>query len=110
MRESSEKVSSGRPIRRRRPTEPGRILATYYLDPRGISVSAFAAATGLTRKHISNIVHGHAAITAESAVRFALVLGTTAELWLNLQTAVSLYDAQQRRRPEVKAGVFKAAS
>jgi addiction module HigA family antidote len=110
MPHSRGKASQGRPIRRRRSTEPGRILAIYYLEPRGISVTAFATAAGLTRKHISKVVNGHAAITAETAVRFALVLGTTAEFWLNLQTAASLYDARQRQRTEVKADAFKAAS
>ena len=71
--------------RNRRPTTPGLILKTHYLDPRKISITQFAAATGLSRKHISNVVHGHAPITSESACKFSAVLDTTAEFWLNLQ-------------------------
>ncbi|MGE4281297.1 MAG: transcriptional regulator [Magnetospirillum sp.] len=32
-------------VRNRRPREPGYLLATYYLEPRGISVTRFAQAT-----------------------------------------------------------------
>lgn len=82
--------------RNRRPTAPGLILKTYYLEPRELSITQFAAATGLSRKHVSNVVHGHVAITSESAFKFSAVLDTTAEFWLNLQGAVDLYDARKR--------------
>lgn len=98
-----------RPIRReRRPRDPGYLLATYYLESRGIGVTRFAQATGLTRKHISSIIHGRASITPETAVRFAMVLGTSAEYWLNLQNAVDLFDARQKiaSNPTVEDGVF----
>jgi addiction module HigA family antidote len=83
------------PARKRLPTHPGVILKKYYLGPREISVSALARAAGLTRKHISTIVNGRAGVTAETAVRFAEVLGTSPEYWLNLQTAYDLYRAVQ---------------
>ncbi len=80
----------------RQPRHPGRILSLYYLRPRGISVTGFAAAAGLTRKHVSRIVNGHADVTAETAERFARVLGTSAQFWMNLQTAVDLHRARRR--------------
>jgi addiction module HigA family antidote len=82
--------------RTRRPSLPGEILAELYLAPHEISIAKFAEACGVTRKHMSKIVNGHAAITAEMATRMAAVLGTTAEYWLNLQNAVDLFDAQER--------------
>ena len=80
-------------VRKRLPTHPGIILRKYYLESREISVSAFARAAGLTRKHISTIVNGRAGVTAETAVRFARVLDTSPEYWLNLQTAYDLFRA-----------------
>lgn len=90
--------------RERRPTTPGEILAELFLHPRKVSIAKFAEAAGVTRKHMSAIVNGRAAITAETATRIATVLGTSAEVWLNLQNAVDLYDAGKRltrgeRRP-----------
>src|SRR5438445_12655625 len=96
------KLSANEPFRRRRrPTSPGAILREFYLEPRHISVTAFAEAIGLSRKHVSSIVNGSAAITPETAERFARVLGTTARFWLNLQIALDLYDA------ELKLGSWK---
>ncbi len=82
--------------RKRRPSSPGEILAELYLAPRHISIARFAEAVGVSRKHMSAIVNGRAAITADTATRIALVLGTTAQFWLNLQNAVDMHDAQQR--------------
>jgi len=81
--------------RNRRPTPPGEILRQLYLEPREISVARFAEAVGVSRKHMSNVVNGHAAITAELATRIAEALDTSPEYWLNLQNAVDLYDARQ---------------
>ena len=98
---------------KRRPTPPGRILHEYYLKPRGLSISRFAQNTGLTRKHVSNIVHGKANITPETAVRFATVLDTTAQFWLNLQNATNLFDVRGKlanwRPSEVHPGVMAAS-
>jgi addiction module HigA family antidote len=78
------------------PGGSGEILAELYLAPREISIAASAEACGVTRKHMSGIVNGHVAITAEMAVRIAAALGTTAQYWLNLQNAVDLFDAEHR--------------
>ncbi|MDP6706238.1 MAG: HigA family addiction module antitoxin [Alphaproteobacteria bacterium] len=78
----------------RRPTPPGEILRELYLEPRGVSITAFARAVECSRKHMSNIVHGHVRLEPEIAARIAKVLGTSTELWLNLQKAVDVHDAE----------------
>src|ERR1700758_3540093 len=83
-------------IKKRRPSLPGEILVELYLAPHDISIAKFAEAVGVSRKHMSAIVNGRAAITADMVARMALTLGTTAQFWLNLQNAVDLYDAEQR--------------
>jgi len=82
--------------RKRRPTPPGEVLAELYLKPHNISIAKFAEAAGVTRKHMSAIVNGRAAITADTATRIATVLGTSAQYWLNMQNAVDLFDAGSR--------------
>jgi addiction module HigA family antidote len=93
---------------RRRPTHPGKILRNHYLAPRGLTVSELARASGLTRKHVSNIVNGSAPISPESALRIAKVLGTTPQLWLNLQSRVDLYDARLKLKSWRPAAVHAA--
>ena len=82
--------------RNRRPTDPGRILRVYFLNERDVSIAQLARATGLSRTHVSNIVNGKATVTPDTAFRFARVLDTTPEFWLNLQIAVDLYDAGKK--------------
>jgi addiction module HigA family antidote len=72
------------------------VLAELYLEPRSVSIVKFAEAAGVSRKHMSAIVNGRAAITAETATRIATALGTTAQYWLNLQNAVDLHDAKSK--------------
>lgn len=80
----------------RRPTAPGVILAEFYLSPKSVTVKDFADAAGVSRKHMSDIIHDRAAVTAATAARIAEALGTTPQVWLNLQNAVDLYDASKR--------------
>ena len=79
----------------RRPSIPGTILREHYLKPRSISVADLARAVEHSYKHMSQVVNGKAAIEARLACKLAAVLGTTPELWLNLQNAVDLWDARQ---------------
>ena len=90
----------------RRPTTPGTLLKELFLEPRGISINKFATATRLTRKHISNIVNGHSALSSETAVKFGAVLDTSPELWMNAQRAIDIYDAVQRLRKWKPAVVY----
>jgi addiction module HigA family antidote len=84
--------------RNRKPTPPGEILSELYLKERGISVKAFAEALGCTPKHVSNVIHGKARIEAELATRIAAVLGTTAQLWLNLQNGTDIWNAGRKMK------------
>lgn len=60
----------------------------------GVTQSAFATRIGVTFARVNEIVHGKRGISPETALRFARVLGTSPDLWLNLQHIVDLYDAQ----------------
>nr|WP_294864470.1 HigA family addiction module antitoxin [uncultured Pseudogulbenkiania sp.] len=68
----------------------------------GISVTDAARKLVVTRPALSRILHGHAGISADMALRLAEALGTSPELWLNMQTAWDLWQAAQRPRPHVE--------
>ncbi len=94
--------------RNRAPSHPGLLLKELYLDPRGVTVTALADATGMSRKHLSQIVNGHIGFTPDTAVRVADVLGTSAEMWMNGQAVFDLWHARRRLaegRP-VRSGAF----
>ncbi len=81
---------------KRRPTTPGEMLLEEFLKPAGITQVALAAKMRVPVQRVNGIITGRRAVTAETAILLSRALGTTPELWLNLQVAVDLWDAQQR--------------
>ncbi len=69
---------------------PGEYLRDE-LDERGWTVAEFARRIDRPPQAVSEILNGKKAITAETARSFAEALGTTSELWLNLQSAYRLH-------------------
>ena len=65
---------------------PGEVLLEEFLVPMNLSQNALARAIGVAPRRINEIVLGKRAITADTALRLAHYLGTSAEFWLGLQT------------------------
>jgi addiction module HigA family antidote len=84
------------------PPHPGEVLWELWLEPAGVTITAAALALGCSRKHVSSIINGRAAITADMALRLAAWLGTTPESWLGMQAAFDLWQASQTGRPKIK--------
>ncbi len=84
---------------------PGETLAEDYLEPLGLSAGALAKQMGLKgRQRIERLVRGQQAITADTALRLSRVFtNTTAEFWMNLQTAHDLSAAEIEARRELRA-------
>lgn len=72
------------------PIHPGEILQTEFLEPLGFSQNRLAREIGVPPRRINEIVHGKRAITADTALRLSKFFGTTAQLWLNLQSHYEL--------------------
>lgn len=65
---------------------PGEILEKDFLEPLGMSQTAFAAHVGISRRAINEIIGGKRGITANTAIRFAMAFGTTPQWWMNMQS------------------------
>jgi antitoxin HigA-1 len=78
-----------------KPMHPGEVLREEFLRPLNLSAGALAKVCGLPRTRIERIASEHIGITADTALRLAKALGTSAQLWLNLQ---SDYDIQVAKR------------
>ena len=83
-----------------RPIHPGEILQEEFLLPLDMSANSFAQAIGVPANRISAIINGDRGITADTALRLAAALETTAEFWLNLQTAYDLRVEEQEGNAE----------
>ena len=91
----------------RTPVHPGHFLETRYLQPGKISQDALAAALGISRRRVNELVCGKRVITPDTAVRLALHFGTDVAFWLELQFAWDLHQAQQLYYKQVKPGVVR---
>lgn len=96
-------------MRKRKPTHPGRILKSHYLDPLHLSVSHVAQALGVSRKTLSQVINERGAVTPELALKLAKAFNTTAELWLNLQQAHTLWTIAHRSQEWKKVPILSDA-
>jgi antitoxin HigA-1 len=84
------------------PPHPGAVLQdTVLRDDGGLSVTEFAKRLGVSRVALSRVVHGHAAISAELAIRLSMALGGSPESWLRMQVTYDLWHAAKKRRPKI---------
>lgn len=82
---------------------PGEILLEEFLEPLEISQNKLAKVMKVPPRRINEIVHGKRSITADTAIRLGLALGTTAQFWTNLQSAYELEEASLAKGAEFVA-------
>ena len=78
---------------RLRPVHPGDLLRRI-MEEMDISSYALAKATGKTPTQIHRIVNRKASVTANMALLIGKALGTSAKMWMNLQTQYDLEMAE----------------
>ena len=78
-----------------KPMHPGEVLREEFLVRLEMSAGALAKACRLPRTRIERIAGERTGISADTALRLAKALGTSAQLWLNLQND---YDIQMVKR------------
>lgn len=81
------------------PAHPGEVLREWI--PENMTVTTAAEQLGVSRVMLSKILNSKAGVSAEMALRLAAWLGTTPEVWLGMQTAWDLWQAEQKPLPEV---------
>jgi HTH-type transcriptional regulator/antitoxin HigA len=74
---------------------PGEYLRDE-LDERGWTVTEFAEIIGRPVQAVSEILNGKKEITTETAIEVGQALGTSPEMWLNLQMQYRLFLQRQR--------------
>ena len=89
----------------RPPTHPGEMLLEEFLRPRGISQSAFAIRLGIPFPRLNEMIRGKRAVTPDTALRLARVLGMSADFWLGLQMDWDLWHAMRGTHAAEIAGL-----
>ena len=90
------------------PAHPGEVLREYL--PETMTVTEAAERLGVTRQALSALLNGRAGVSAEMALRLSQALGTSAEMWINMQAAYDLWEVRQRPKLKVKPLVTKKAA
>ena len=88
------------------PAHPGRIIKNACLDPLSLSITEGANLLGVTRNTLSRVIHGHAGISPEMAIRLGKMGWSTARAWLAAQTAYDLAQAQKKAN-KIKVTPYK---
>ena len=72
------------------PPHPGGFVLRQCIEPLGLSITDAAAALGVTRTTLSELVNEKRGISPEMAVRLSKVFGGSAESWLVQQAQYDL--------------------
>ena len=72
------------------PPHPGATIRDLCLKPLKLSVTRAAAALGVSRVSLSELLNGKNGISPEMAYRLSKAFGSTPEFWLRLQMAYDL--------------------
>jgi addiction module HigA family antidote len=83
----------------KKPPHPGGFVRRQCIEPLGLTIKDAAAALGVTRTTLSELVNGRRRISPEMAVRLSKVFGGSAEGWLTQQVH---YDVAQVRAGRIK--------
>jgi addiction module HigA family antidote len=77
----------------RPPTHPGEMLAEEFLKPLGLTQVELAKRLAVPFQRVNQIVRRRRAVSPDTALRLAQLLGTSPDFWLNLQQDWDLYQA-----------------
>ena len=90
------------------PLHPGEIVKDALIDGAKLTVTEAAHKLGISRTALSRLLNCHAGISPEMALRLSKLLGTSIEMWINIQAQ---YDTWQVNRiaHKIKIKPLKAA-
>ena len=84
------------------PVHPGEVLREDVLADLGLGVGEAASRLGISRVTLSRVLHGHARVSPNLAVRLEQAGVGTARAWLAMQTAYDLAVERAAGVPKVR--------
>lgn len=83
-------------IRMKRPAHPGGFVKHEIIDPLSLSVTAAAAALGVTRPALSALLNERAALSPEMALRIEKAFGVSMDTLMRMQNSHDIAEARKR--------------
>jgi len=87
--------------RKRAPTHPGSVLREITFPAMKVTISQAAREMSVSRQSLHKILAGERAITPEMAVRLGKFCGNGPGIWLRMQLAHDLWQAEQSLSREI---------
>ena len=94
-------IPNNRPMKRK-PTHPDEMLRKDFLPDFNLTPAELAAALGVSRQSVYELLRERRRLSPEMAIRLARLFGNSPEFWLNAQQAVDLWEASQALQKEVE--------
>jgi addiction module HigA family antidote len=85
-----------------RPSHPGVLLREVILPALHLTVKETAETLGISRQTLHAILSGKSAVTPEMAVRLGKLCGDGAGVWLRMQQAHDLWQAERDLAETIK--------
>jgi addiction module HigA family antidote len=85
------------------PIHPGEVLREDVIPGCGLSKTAFAAKLGISREALHNVLTGKSGVSTLLALKLSKLLGTTPDVWLNMQQRFDLATVGKDRSAEIAA-------
>jgi len=87
----------------RKPVHPGKVFKLDVLEPLGLSVTAAAEKMDISRKHLSDFVNEKISCSIDLSIRIAHATDTSVASWLNMQTNLDVWNAEQIPRNQLRS-------
>ena len=85
----------------RKPTHPGEVLWTEFLEPKKMKQQELAKKMGVPIQRVNTLINEKRGITPETAILLSRIFKTTPQFWMNLQTNYDLFIVQQEMDKKV---------
>ena len=77
------------------------MLREDFLPDYGMTTSSFAAALGVSRQTVNELLNERRAVTPVMALSLARLFGNAPQFWLNAQAAVDLWETQRSSKAKL---------
>lgn len=77
------------------PAHPGEVIRETVINGLNLKIVDAARKLDVDRTTLSRLLNGHIDVSVEMALRLAKALGTSPQLWLNMQQAYDLWQASK---------------
>jgi addiction module HigA family antidote len=77
------------------PPHPGEHIRHDCIAPLGLTITSAAEALGVARQTLNNVINGKSGISPEMAIRLSKAFGGSPDVWLAMQMAYDLAQAQK---------------